>query len=548
MARHDGATGMTVPRGDAYARLLAAGDPGGTRPLRELVARLAAADRVVGPSAATASDIAITGLAHDSRTVEPGSVFFAVPGDHVDGHDYVAAAAARGAVAAVVEREVVADLPQILVDRTLSALAVAAVWWFDYPTSDLGIVGVTGTDGKTSTSRLVGAVLDAAGQRAGIVSTIGGRIGGVDEAKPPHVTTPQAPELQQALAAIRAAGDPVAVVESTSHGLALGRVDGVRYDVAILTNVTHEHLEFHGSWEAYRDAKRSLFARLAVGPANPPKPVPGWPRTGIINADDPSAELFAETTRAAGARVLTYGRSKAADLRLLRVRDDGRRLRLSWDGPTGRRHAALQLAGRFNAYNALAVAGLGVAIGLDPEAVTAGLEGLSHVAGRMQRVELGQPFGVVIDYAHTPVALALVLDELAPVAKARGGGLIAVFGSGGERDVEKRPMMGRAAAERARLVIATNEDPRNEDPMRILEDIAAGAEAAGAVRGRSLELILDRHEAVATAIRAARAGDVVLLEGKGHEHNILVADGGEVPWDERAAAADALRARGFTGG
>jgi UDP-N-acetylmuramoyl-L-alanyl-D-glutamate--2,6-diaminopimelate ligase len=528
---------------DPYARLLAGGDPLGSRPLADLVARFRTAGRLrdAGPSEGS-----VTGLAHDSRAVTPGTVFFAIPGDHVDGHAFVAQAAAQGALAAVVEHRVEGpSLPQLVVDRTLAALAVAASWWWAAPSADLGIVGVTGTDGKTSTSRLCASVLDAAGLRAGIISTVGGRIGGVDERRPPHVTTPHAPELQRALAAIRAAGDPVAVVETTSHGLALGRVDGVRYDIAILTNVTHEHLEFHGSWEAYRDAKRSLFARLAVSEANPPKATPGWPRTGILNVDDPSFELFAETTRGAGAAVLSYGRGPGADLRLLSVDDDGRRLRITWDGPAGRREAALQLAGRFNAYNALAAAALGVAIDLDPDAVTAGLEGLTHVAGRMQRVELGQPFGVVIDYAHTPTSLGLVLDELASVAHPRGGELIAVFGSGGERDLEKRPMMGRVAAERCRLVIATNEDPRNEDPYRILEQIAAGAEAAGAVRGESLELLLDRTEAVTAAIRAARPGDVVLLAGKGHEHNILVADGAEIPWDERAAAEEAIRGLGY---
>ncbi|MBI3751231.1 MAG: UDP-N-acetylmuramoyl-L-alanyl-D-glutamate--2,6-diaminopimelate ligase [Chloroflexi bacterium] len=541
---------MTTSGDETYAALLSAGEPAGPKTGAAFLARLATAGsqpRGASSGVGVISDGSVTGLAHDSRTVEPGNVFFAVPGDHVDGHDFVAQARARGALAAVVERAVPVDVPQLVVDRTLLALAAAACWWYGDPSADLGIVGVTGTDGKTSTSRLVGSVLDAAGLRAGIVSTVGGRIGGVDERRPPHVTTPQAPELQRALAAIRAAGDPVAVVETTSHGLALGRVNGVRYDVAILTNLTREHLEFHGTWEAYREAKRSLFARLEVGPANPPKPKPGWPRTGILNADDPSASLFAETTRAAGAQVLSYGRSPGADLRLVAVDDDGRRLRISWDGPAGRRQAALQLAGRFNAYNALAAAALGVAIGLDPEAVTAGLEDLRHVAGRMQRVELGQPFGVVIDYAHTANALALVLDELAPVAKARGGGLIAVFGSGGERDIEKRGQMGRVAAERCRLVIATNEDPRNEDPMAIIEAIAAGAAAAGAVRGEGLRLILDRHEAVAAAMAAARPGDVVLLAGKGHEHNILVADGGEIPWDEGAAAEAALRGLGFGG-
>jgi UDP-N-acetylmuramoyl-L-alanyl-D-glutamate--2,6-diaminopimelate ligase len=412
------------------------------------------------------------------------------------------------------------------------------------------VVGITGTDGKTTTTRLCGAVLDAAGLRAGIVSTVGGRIGGVDEPDPPHATTPQAPELQRALSAIRVAGDPVAIVETTSHGLAQGRVNGVRYDIAILTNLTHEHLDFHGTFEAYRDAKRSLFERLAVTDANPAKPKPGWARAGIVNADDPSADLFIETTRAAGALVLTYGRAEGADLRLIEAEaeDDGRRLRVTWDGPAGRRSIALQLAGRFNAYNALAAATLGVAVGLDPEAVDAGLEAVTGVPGRMERVDLGQPFGVVIDYAHSPNALALVLDELGPVAKARGGGLIAVFGSAGERDVEKRPLMGRSAAERAKLVIATDEDPRGEDPMAILEEIAAGAETAGSVRGRTLLLIPDRREAIATAFRAAEPGDVVLLAGKGHENTILGPGGSSIPWDEHAVATEVLRSMGLLNG
>jgi UDP-N-acetylmuramoyl-L-alanyl-D-glutamate--2,6-diaminopimelate ligase len=334
------------------------------------------------------------------------------------------------------------------------------------------------------------------------------------------------------------------VVETTSHGLALGRVNGVRYDFGVLTNLTHEHLEFHGSWEAYREAKRSLFSRLAIGEENPPKPNPGWPRTGILNADDPSFDLFAKTTRAAGARVLTYGRAAGSDLRLTKVEDDGRRLHVAWDGPAGRQLVALQLAGRFNAHNALAAAAVGEAIGLDPEAITAGLEGLAGVTGRMERVDLGQPFGVVIDYAHSPNSLQVVLDELAPMAAASGGGLIAVIGSAGERDIEKREQMGRIAAERCRLVIVTDEDPRDEDPMVIIDAIAEGAKAAGAVDRRSLLRIRPREDAVRTAIRAAKPGDVVLLAGKGHENSILVANGGEIPWNERGAAVDALKELG----
>jgi len=527
-----------------YHDRLEAGEPIGTKPLGALLARLAAEGRAVD-SPDRADAIPVAGVAFDSRLVARSGLFVAVPGEHVDGHDFIRDAAARGAAGAIVERRVDAPIPQVVVDRSPLALAVAAAWWYGDPSAELGVVGVTGTDGKTSTTRLTASVLEAGGWPTGIVSTVGGRIGGTDEARPPHATTPQAPDLQKALRAMVVAGDRAAVVETTSHGLALGRVNGVRYDVAVFTNLSHEHLELHGTFEAYLAAKRSLFERLAVDARNPGKPVPGWPRTGIVNVDDPAAGAFADATRAAGARLLTYGRDASADLRLLDVRDDGQRLHVEWDGPEGTRAAALQLAGSFNAVNALAAAAVGTAIELDPHAVTAGLEALRHVPGRMQRVDLGQPFGVVIDYAHSPKSLQLVLDELAPAARARGGALIAVFGSGGERDREKRPMMGRIAAERSRLVVATDEDPRDEDPLAIIEAIAAGAESAGAVRGESVLLIQDRREAVRAAIRAAQPGDVVVLAGKGHEHNILVAGGGEIPWDEREAAVDALRELGY---
>ena len=535
---------------DAYASRLSAAEPQAGRPLAELVRRL----EVDGLRRATATGDALgaadaglvaTGLAYDSRAVRPGSVFVAIRGVHVDGHDFVEAARANGAVAAIVERPVDVDLPRVLVEDAPAALGVAAAWWYGDPSAHLGVIGITGTDGKTTTARLVGAALDAADWQAGIVSTVGGRVGGVDELHPPHATTPQAPELQRALAAMLEAGDRAAVVETTSHGLALGRVNGVRYDIAVLTNVTHEHLDLHGTWEAYRDAKRSLFSRLAVDAANPVKNDPAWPRTGILNADDPSFELFVETTRTGGARILTYGRAPGADLRLTDVDDDGRRLRVAWDGPAGKRRVGLQLAGRFNAYNVLAAAAVGDAIGLDPKAVDAGLEGLAGVSGRMEWVDLGQPFGVVIDYAHSPNSLQVVLDELAPIAAAGRGGVITVVGSAGERDVEKRGRMGRIAAERCRLVIATDEDPRDEDPMAIIDAIADGAKAAGAVDGRSVLRIRPREDAVRAAIRAAQPGDVVLLAGKGHENSILGPNGREDPWNERAAAVDALRELGF---
>jgi UDP-N-acetylmuramoyl-L-alanyl-D-glutamate--2,6-diaminopimelate ligase len=334
-------------------------------------------------------------------------------------------------------------------------------------------------------------------------------------------------------------GDQAAVVETTSHGLALDRVAEVAYDAAILTNVTHEHLELHGTFEAYRAAKLSLFERLAT---------PGAavrPRVGIVNRDDPSAPLFEAVVRESGARLVTYGADPSATVHATRVVEDARRLRIRLATPRGESELELRLAGRFNVHNALAVVALGEAWDLDQAAIRRGLESMPGVPGRMERVEAGQPFGVIIDYAHTPASLGGVLDLLAPVAAARGGELIAVFGSAGERDTAKRPLMGRLAAERCRLVIVTDEDPRGEDRDGILDEIARGAEGAGARRDRDLLVIADRRAAIGTAIERARPGDVVLLAGKGHERSIIGPDGPN-PWDERAAAFAALADRGYS--
>ncbi|HSW41547.1 MAG TPA: UDP-N-acetylmuramyl-tripeptide synthetase, partial [Patescibacteria group bacterium] len=329
-----------------------------------------------------------------------------------------------------------------------------------------------------------------------------------------------------------------------------GRVGEIPYDVAVLTNLTHEHLDFHGTFEAYRAAKRSLFERLAITAGGPSKPasLPGgrpWPRGGIVNLDDPSAEVFAAATRAAGATLLTYGTGTGADVRATAVGETAGRIRAEVATPRGALSLTLQLAGRFNVHNALAVIAIGELLGLDPEAVRGGLAGFRGVRGRMERVDRGQPYLVVVDYAHTPASLAIVLDALAPRA-GLGGALIAVFGSAGERDVAKRALQGRAAGERCRLVIATDEDPRGEDPIAILEQIAQGAEAAGKRRGEDLLLIADREAAIRAAFARARPGDVVLLAGKGHERGILYADH-ELPWDERAVAERLLAELGFAG-
>jgi UDP-N-acetylmuramoyl-L-alanyl-D-glutamate--2,6-diaminopimelate ligase len=338
-------------------------------------------------------------------------------------------------------------------------------------------------------------------------------------------------------------GNRAAVIETTSHGLAAERVGGVAYDAAMFTNLSHEHLDFHGTFEAYRAAKLSLFERLA-GPR--PTGPDDRPRLGVINVDDPAAPMFAETTRAAGARLVGYGLGSAAEVRATSIAEtaDGLRVDVAapgWSGPI-----ELHLAGRHNAYNALAAVALGIGWDLDPEAIRAGLEAVAGVPGRMERVDRGQPFGVVIDYAHSPAALEQVLDLLRPVAEAGGGGLIAVFGSAGERDTAKRPMMGRIAGDRCRLVVVTDEDPRGEDRQAIVDAIAAGAEATGRRRGTDLLTIVDRTAAIAAAFERARPGDVVLLAGKGHEPTIIGPDG-PLAWDERAAAERALARLGYVG-
>jgi UDP-N-acetylmuramoyl-L-alanyl-D-glutamate--2,6-diaminopimelate ligase len=534
--------------------LLAAAQPTEPRPLLDLIGRLGIGGRLrgareggraIGPAAL--GSVEIRGVTDDSRAIEPGMLFVAVPGLHVNGHDFVGRAADRGAAAAIVERPLPeVALPQLIVERASAALAAAAAWWYGDASHELGVVGITGTDGKTTTSFLAVAALEAAGLSSGLVGTVATKIGAARESNAEHVTTPGAPFLQRALRAMVRAGNLAAVVETTSHGLAADRVAEIAYDVAILTNLTHEHLEFHGSWEAYRDAKLLLFERLAAGPSNPIKEIDDrtWPKAAIVNADDPNAGAFVGVAQEAGARIVTYGTDASADVRAVRVEEDTQRLRIAYEAPTGAATVELRLAGRFNVHNGLAVVALGEVLSLDPAAVRAGLESVESVAGRMERLDAGQPFGVVIDYAHSPASLEKVLGLLAPLAAARGGEVIAVFGSAGERDTDKRPMMGRIAGQVCRLVFVTDEDPRGEDSQAILDAIARGAESAGKRRDRDLFLIADRPAAIAAAFERARAGDIVLLAGKGHEQSIIGPDG-PVRYDERTVALDALAALGF---
>jgi len=500
-----------------------------------------------GPAARSAAfaDVAATqvgGVTNDSRRVAQGMLFVAVPGFHHDGHEFAAQAVAEGASALVVERPVGGvDVPQLVVERSQLALPVAAAWWEGWPGRELGVVGVTGTDGKTTSTFLMAAMLAAAGLPAGLIGTVEIGVGGRRWPNEDRTTTPDAPELQGLLRAMVEAGDRFAVLEATSHGLALERVAEIAFDVGVVTNVTHEHLEFHGTHEAYRAAKRSLMDRLAVSPDNPEK---GWGKHAVLNRDDRWFDEFADAARTAGARIWTYGADPEADLRVTSVEEDASHLSVGIATPRWAGNLRLRLAGRFNVYNALAAVGVGEALELDPEAIRSGLESVTGVPGRMERIELGQPFGVIVDYAHTPDSLAKVLDILAPVAAAGGGELIAVFGSAGERDTIKRPVMGRIAGERARLVVVTDEDPRLEDRDEINRQIAEGAVEAGKTEGRDLLVIADRQEAIAAAMERARPGDVVLLAGKGHEGSIIYGTG-KTPWDDSEAARKALRALGY---
>ncbi len=496
------------------------------------------------PAHGAEADPTISAVRYDSRQVRAGDLFVARRGQHSDGHDHLASAVAAGAVAVLVERPMPGiEVPELVVRDAKVALGIAAAWRAGDPSQDLGVVGITGTDGKTTTAYLVRAILEAARRPAGLMGTTDVIVAGESRGNDARTSTPEAPELQGHLAAMLAGGDRWAVVESTSHGLAQQRVSGVAYDVAVLTNITSEHLEFHRTIDAYRAAKHSLFARLAISAENPEK---GWGKHAVVNADDPESERVVEVATAAGARVWRYGlagdlaRRDASELDLaatsLAETPSGMRIGLragSWSGA-----ATLRLAGRFNVANALAALGVARALELDLDDATAALAGLEAVPGRMQRIDEGQPFSVVIDYAHTAESLAKVLDELAPTDPA--GGLIAVFGSAGDRDPSKRGPMGRVAGERCRLVVVTDEDPRSEDREAILESIAAGAEAVGAQRGQDLLLIADRDAAIAEALRRARPGDAVLLAGKGHEKTIETA-GGERPWDEAAVTREALR-------
>ena len=486
-----------------------------------------------GIDATLTADPEVTSVAYDSRKVTPGVVFVAVPGFHVDGHDHVPAAVASGARAVVALRTLDVTVPVVIVPDTRVALAALAAVFAGHPSHQLTVAGVTGTDGKTTTATMLWAAWRGAGLRAGCLTTVDWRIAEEIRVNSTRQTTLEAVEVQAQLSEIRDAGCTHAVLETSSHALELHRVDGIDYRIAVYTRITSEHLDLHGSREEYVAAKLRLAQMVASRSAG-----------GVVVADADDAETLARLQEIAGDRLLRYGLDDpSADLHAETVRSDAAGIRFRARTPWGDADVALQLAGRYNAANALAALGAACSSGAALDGAVAGLQKLSRVHGRMERVDCGQPFAVVIDYAHTADALEKVLRELRPATTGR---LYVVFGSAGERDREKRPVMGGVAVRGADTVVITDEDPRDEDRLQILEEIAAGAVAAGGVRGGDVHLIPDRTEAIAWAIDQAQPGDTVLCAGKGHESSLLVAGGRSLPWDERAVATEALRARGFS--
>ena len=474
----------------------------------------------------------ITDITYDSRSVAPGSLFAALRGAALDGHAYAADAERRGAAAMLVEEPVPSPLPQIIVSDSRASLARLASAFFGDPSRELAVIGITGTDGKTTTSYLVSHVLSAAGLKTGMVGTVAVRIDGKDDLHSSRQTTPESSDIQRYLRLMVEAATDVGILEATSHGLAMHRLDHVAFRVGAVTNITHEHLDYHGSIEAYRRAKAMLIERVAAGGG-----------TVVINADDAGA--LAMLPFAAGAKVTTYsmaGRSADIQARDLDMDGQGSRFMLHVAG-IGQKRTTLPYLGDFNVANALCAAGTALAAGVDLDTVAAALSTAPPVPGRMAAVEAGQPFAVVVDYAHTPDALQKVLVLLRGLYPA--GRLISVFGSAGERDVEKRPLQGAVSARLADISVITSEDPRFEDADAIIAEIACGAREAGAIQGQTLFMRTDRRDAIQLAFELARPGDCVLLAGKGHEGSIIQGRQ-KRSWDEASVAHELLEEIGYS--
>jgi UDP-N-acetylmuramoyl-L-alanyl-D-glutamate--2,6-diaminopimelate ligase len=499
-------------------------------------------------------DVEITGIAIDSRAVKPGYLFVAMKGGSADGHDYIPKAMENGAVVVIGDAGRIAtsysqsNPTYIGLENPRQALTYLAAAFYNWPARKLTVIGVTGTDGKTTTSNLIYKILIAAGIRAGMISTVNAVIG--DEVLDTgfHVTTPDAHDVQRYLAKMVESGLTHVVLETTSHGWSQHRVDACEFDIGVVTNITHEHFDEHSTYENYRAAKARLFSSLERTKEKPQRAVLGNPRLGVINRDDRSFEFldgFIKTKK------LNYGLGGSADVRAEDVQYSSSGVEFTAVSNDFRVSVKSDLVGAYNVSNCLAaltatVYGLGIA----PEVAARGIGALEGIPGRMEQIDLGQNFVAIVDFAHTPNALKVTLEAARaltsnPSPRGRGEGVrekgrvIAVFGSAGLRDKEKRRMMAETSVELADLSVLTAEDPRTESLDRILEEMAAGARSKGGREGETFWRMPDRGEAIRLAIRLAREGDIVLSCGKGHEQSMCFGKT-EYLWDDRTAVRAAL--------
>jgi UDP-N-acetylmuramoyl-L-alanyl-D-glutamate--2,6-diaminopimelate ligase len=457
----------------------------------------------------------VTDLAYDARAVTPGALFACIPGFRADGHDFAPDAVKRGAVALLVERELDLPVPQLVVADAREALALAADAFFGHPTRELAVGAVTGTNGKTTTAFLLYSILAAAGSRPGLLGTIESRVGG--ERRSVTHTTPESVDLQRTFREMLDAGDRSCAMEASSHGSELRRLAGVRFAALAFTNLTPEHLDLHGTLEAYFDAKRRLFVEPGPDGARPP---------AAIHVGDPYGRRLADELHGLGETPLTFAVDGSADLRA----DD---LELTAAGTrftTSGLDIETKLRGRFNVENILAAVGLARLLGVENDAIRRGVAHLAGVPGRFEAVDEGQPFAVLVDYAHTPGALENVLREARALTTGR---LVCVFGCGGDRDRAKRPLMGEVVSRLADVAVVTSDNPRSEDPGAIIDAVLAGMDG-------NAEVEPDRAAAIERALEGAGEGDVVVIAGKGHEQGQTFADR-TVPFDDREVARDVLR-------
>jgi UDP-N-acetylmuramoyl-L-alanyl-D-glutamate--2,6-diaminopimelate ligase len=480
-------------------------------PLSTITVRMTLQDvlRAVPERQVRGADTSLGSLAYRSGDVEPGSLFFCVPGTKLDGHDFARDAAARGASALVVERWLDLDVPQVRVPSVRAAMGPISAEFYGRPADRLVTVGVTGTNGKTTTTYLLESVFEAAGLTPGVIGTTGVRVAG--RPVPIGRTTPEAPDLHRTFAEMLDEGVRAVAMEASSHGLEQHRVGGVRFSCAVFTNLSQDHLDYHGSLEDYFRAKALLFT-------------PEMAERAVVNADSPEGRRLLASSLPA----LTYGLESDADMRAVDVETTERGIGFRVNGL----RVASRLRGLFNVYNCLAALGAARTVGIDDAATVAGLAAVRGVPGRLEAIEEGQPFLVVVDYAHTPDSLENVLTAVRPL----GERVIVTFGCGGDRDRAKRPMMGEVATRLADLTVITSDNPRSEEPLAIIGEIEPGARAGGG----AFVVEPDRAVAIRLALSEARPGDVVVIAGKGHETGQEFADR-TIPFDDRVVAREALR-------